>query len=213
MDKHKLNLSLYVVTDPFLSGSLPLKIVVEQAIAGGAACVQLRDKEGTIGELFQTAIEILEITKKHSIPLIINDRLDIALAIKADGVHLGQEDLPAAAARRIMPREMILGVSVDSVEQAVEAQAAGASYLGVGPIFSTTTKTDAGAPIELSILTKICSQVHIPVVGIGGINSDNAGLVITAGAQGVAVVSSVVGAGDVKGAAEKVYLAVSKALS
>ena len=212
MNNNQLNLSLYVVTDPFLSGSLPLRAMVEQAISGGAVCIQLRDKKSSSGELFNTAIELIGVTKKHHVPLIINDRLDIALAIKADGVHLGQEDIPAQAARRIMPPEMILGVSVDSVPQALEAQEAGASYLGVGSIFATATKPDAGYPIGLNTLSEICLHVDIPVVGIGGIHADNAGLVIKAGAQGVAVVSCVVGADDVPRAAEKVAAAVSKAL-
>ncbi len=212
MINNQLNLSLYVVTDPFLPGSQPLKLVVEQAISGGAVCVQLRDKKCSSGELFKTAKELIGITKKHHVPLIINDRLDIALAVKADGVHLGQEDLPAQVARRIMPLEMILGVSVDSVQQALEAQDAGATYLGVGSIFPTATKPDAGYPIGLNTLSEICSHIDIPVVGIGGIHAENAGLVIAAGAQGVAVVSCVVGADDVTRAAEKVASAVSKAL-
>ena len=212
MYKQKINLSLYVVTDPFLCGHLPLKTVVEQAVTGGAVCIQLRDKKSSSGELFKTAEELLEITKKNNVPLIINDRLDIALAVKADGVHLGQEDLPARAARRIMPPDMILGVSADSVQQALEAQEAGASYLGVGSIFPTSTKPDAGDPIGLNNLSEICSHVDIPVVGIGGIHADNAGQVIEAGAQGVAVVSCVVGAADIAQAAKKVATAVLKSL-
>lgn len=212
MYKQKINLRLYVVTDPILCGHLPLKTVVEQAIKGGAVCIQLRDKNSSSGELFNTAEELLIITKQYDVPLIINDRLDVALAVKADGVHLGQEDLPARAARRIMPPDMILGVSANSVQQALEAQEAGASYLGVGSIFSTSTKPDAGDPIGLNILSEICSQVDIPVIGIGGIQADNAGQIIEAGAQGVAVVSCVVGAADIAQAAKMVTEAVSKSL-
>ncbi|UNC92236.1 thiamine phosphate synthase [Candidatus Contubernalis alkaliaceticus] len=212
MDKPKINLSLYVVTDRYLSGELLPGKVVEQAIKGGAACIQLRDKEGAGGELFKSALELKEITEKRNVTFIINDRLDIALAVKADGVHLGQEDLPAAVARSIMPEAMILGVSVNTVQQALEAQEAGASYLGVGPVFSTTTKIDARPPIGLDALSKICSQVNIPVVGIGGIDAGNASLVIESGAHGVAVVSSVVGAKDITRAAEIISCAVSKVL-
>ncbi len=213
MDKPKIDLSLYVVTDRYLSGKLPPGKVVEQAIQGGATCIQLRDKEGDGGDLFKIALELKEITQKRNITFIINDRLDIALAVKADGVHLGQEDLPAGIARRIMPPEMILGVSANTVQQALEAQEAGASYLGIGPVFSTTTKTDARPPIGLGTLSEICSTVDIPVVGIGGIDAGNAGLVIEAGAQGVAVVSFVVGAEDIIGAAEKISRSVLKALN
>ena len=147
-------------------------------------------------------MKVRALTASKGVTFIVNDRLDVALAVQADGVHLGQSDLPAAAARLIMPPEMLLGVTVRNVQQAVQAQVDGASYLGAGAVFATNTKLDTGKPMGLANLAKICRSVRVPVVGIGGINAVNAGSVIAAGAGGVAVVSNVISAADVAGAAE-----------
>jgi thiamine-phosphate pyrophosphorylase len=208
-----LDLSLYVITDRLLSRGRSHREVVEKAINGGATCVQLREKDITSREFFASALELRKLTREKGVALIINDRLDIALAVGADGVHLGQDDLPFMEARRLMPPGMILGASTGDLQQALEAQSLGASYLGVGAIFKTGTKADAGEPIGLQALSSICSNVSIPVIGIGGINSANARLVIEAGAAGVAVISSVVAAPDIAAAAGELAWAVKQALA
>ncbi len=147
-----------------------------------------------------------EITSKRGKTFIVNDRLDIALSVGADGVHLGQDDLPLSAARRIIPPGMLLGVSARNLREALQAQNFGASYLGVGAVFPTGTK-----PIGLQSLAEICRSVEIPVVGIGGINAANAGQVIRAGAAGVAVISYIVGAPDIAAAAREIVREVEDA--
>ena len=180
-----LDLSLYVITDRFLARGRSHREVVEEAISGGATCIQLREKDVTTGEFYASARELRKLTREKGVGLIINDRLDIALTVEADGVHLGQDDLPLYAAARLLPSGMILGASAGNLQQAKEAQSLGASYLGVGAIFETGTKSDAGKPIGLQALANICSNVSIPVVGIGGIDSSNAKPVIEAGAAGL----------------------------
>lgn len=207
-----LNLSVYVITDRLLSRGRSHREVVEKAIDGGATCIQLREKDITSREFFASALELRKLTREKGIALIVNDRLDIALAVGADGVHLGQDDLPFAEARRLMPPEMILGVSAGDRQEALEAQSLGATYLGVGAIFKTGTKADAGEPIGLPALADICRSMRIPVVGIGGINAANARFVIEAGAAGAAVVSSVVAVPDITAAAAEIAGVIKKAL-
>jgi len=197
------DLSLYVITDSEVSRGRSHIEVVEKALAGGATCIQLRDKKSSVRELFLIARDLRDITRENNVTFIVNDRLDIALAVGADGVHLGEDDLPLYAARYIMPEEAFLGASPDTLQQAIDAERAGASYLGVGPVFYTSTKPDAGMPLGLNNFSKICRSVSIPVVGIGGIDESNAAEVINAGAAGVAVISGVVGAEDVKEAARR----------
>ncbi len=207
----KIDYSLYVITDCRLCRGRSQEDVVEKAVRGGSTCIQLREKEVSVRKLYNMALALLEITRQRGAALIVNDRLDVALAAGADGVHLGQDDLPLPAARRIMPEGMVLGVSVDNVQQAQEAEAAGASYLGAGSVFATSTKPDAGSPIGVEAFAAICRSVRIPVVGIGGINAGNAGEVIKAGGAGVAVISAVVGAEDIKKAAQELSSEVSRA--
>ena len=206
-------LGLYVITDRLLSRGRSHADVIRKAIDGGATCIQLREKDASSRELYLLACELRAITREKDTVLIINDRLDIALAVGADGVHLGQDDLPVAAARRIVPSGMILGVSVDNPRQAREAQAMGASYLGAGAVFATSTKADAGEPVGLQALAEICRGVDIPVVGIGGINLHNAGQVIQAGAAGVAVISAIVAADDITLAANEIARVIKEAQS
>ncbi len=207
------NYSFYVITDCRLAAGRPIRDIVAGAIQGGATCIQVREKEMSSRDLYHLSLQLRTLTREKQIPLIINDRLDIALAVGADGIHLGQEDLPAAVARRLIPPDMILGVSAENVRQALEAQAAGANYLGVGAVYATSTKPDAGEPMGLAALAEICRRVDLPVVGIGGIHAGNAGEVIAAGAQGVAVVSCVVAAERVAEAARAVAKKVQEALS
>lgn len=204
--------SLYVLSDNNLSRGRPLLEVLSEAIRGGASCIQLRGKDLSARELYALAVKVRDLTASKGITFIVNDRLDIALAVEADGVHLGQSDLPAEAVRLIMPPGMLLGVTVRNEQQAVRAQADGASYLGAGAVFTTNTKKDTGKPMGLTNLAKICRCVRVPVVGIGGINAANVGSVIMAGASGAAVVSSVISAADVAGAAREIGCAVAAAL-
>lgn len=184
---------LYVITDPLVRDPVQ---TVRMALEGGAKIVQLRDKQATTRQLVQTAQALRTLTRQHGALLIVNDRLDVALAVEADGVHLGQDDLPVALARRIAANTLIIGVSVETVEEAQRAQADGADYLGVGPMFATQTKPDAGAPVGPERLRAIKNAVAIPVFGIGGITLQNAGTVLSAGADGVCVISAIVGAPD-----------------
>ena len=211
MPTKELDLSVYVVLDGrFTRGREHLQVLTE-IIRGGATCIQLREKELSGRDFYTLAGQVREQTEKHVVFFIVNDRLDIAMAVGADGVHLGQYDLPARAARRIMPAEMFLGVTVRNEQQAVQAQDDGASYLGAGSVYATSTKTDTGRPMGLINLSTICRRITVPVVGIGGINAANAGAVIGAGATGVAVVSSVVSAVDIAGAAREIVASVQEA--
>lgn len=200
--KSKIDYTLYLVTDHQLMSTKTLEEAVEQAIAGGCTLVQLREKTASSRDFYQNAINVKTITDKYNVPLIINDRIDIALAVGADGVHVGQSDLPAAVVRKIIGNDKILGVSVGSVEKAIEAQKIGADYIGVGALFSTSTKTDANA-VSIETLMKIIKEVSIPVVGIGGINAENAVQLKNTGISGIAVVSAIISQKDIKSSAEK----------
>lgn len=193
--------TLYVITDRAAARDRPLDEVVAAAIRGGATAIQLRDKEWSAGALVAAGRLLLALTRPAGIPLIVNDRVDVAIAIGAEGVHIGQDDLPAPDARRLLGPGMILGVSASNVEEAVAAESAGADYLGVGSIFATGTKPDAGAPIGPGALSPIRAAVRIPVVAIGGITDSNAAEALRAGADGVAVIAAVMAAADVEQAA------------
>ena len=199
--KPKLNCELYLVTDRTVLNNMDLYFSVEKAILGGVTLVQLREKALTSREFYNTAIKIKEITDKYCIPLIINDRLDIAIAVDAAGVHLGQKDLPADVARSIIGNDKIIGVSTATIEEAVIAEKAGADYIGVGAMFSTKTKDDTRA-VTIELLTEIKHSVTIPVAAIGGITEDNASLLKPSGIDGIAVVSAILGKKDVKEAAK-----------
>ncbi|KJS12638.1 MAG: hypothetical protein VR67_07755 [Peptococcaceae bacterium BRH_c8a] len=207
-DKLKELLSLYVVTDEKLSLGRPDQVLAGLAAAGGAGVIQLRAKQASTHILYEKALAIKKELAEKAL-FIVNDRLDVALAVGADGVHLGQDDLPAVVARRILGTEKIIGVSVGNVEEALRAEADGADYLGASAVFATPTKTDAGA-IGLNGLESICRAVSIPVVGIGGINKSNAMQIIAAGAAGVAVVSAVISAPDVALAAAELLAIVKE---
>jgi len=205
--------SVYVITDRKVAGNRSILDVVRAAIRGGATVVQLREKETTTRDMIEWGQALHEITAAAGIPLIVNDRVDVALAIDAEGVHVGQEDMPAAMARRLIGDDKLLGVSAETIEQAVQAERDGADYLGVGDIFGTPTKPDAGEPIGVEGLARIAAKVSIPIVGIGGITAENAGAVIQAGAQGVAVISAVVGAADPEAAARRLLQVVRQVRS
>jgi thiamine-phosphate pyrophosphorylase len=199
--KRAIDYSVYVIADRRAAGERSLLEVVQAAIKGGATVIQLREKETGTREMLSLGRALQDLTRAAGLPLIVNDRLDVALALDAEGVHVGQDDMPAEVARRLIGPDKILGVSAETVAQAKEAEAAGANYLGVGDIFGTPSKPDAGAPIGLAHFAEIVRSVSLPVVGIGGITLANAAAVIEAGAVGVAVISAVVGAPDPEAAA------------
>jgi thiamine-phosphate pyrophosphorylase len=199
----RFDLSLYVITDRAIGHNRPLEDVVAAAIRGGATMIQLREKVWPVGRIVETARRLKAITHPAGIPLIVNDRVDVALAVEADGVHVGHDDLPVADARRLMGPERIVGASAGSVAEAVQAEADGADYVAVGSIFGTTSKPDAGEPVGPEILSHIRAAVRIPIVAIGGVTHANAGEAIRSGAHGVAVISAVVGADDVREAARR----------
>ncbi|MFW5734126.1 MAG: thiamine phosphate synthase [Oceanidesulfovibrio sp.] len=213
----KRDFSVYLVTDRPLCGGRDLLAVIEQAIAGGVTIVQLREKDATAREFFELARSAKELLDRAGVPLIINDRVDVALAVDADGVHVGQKDLPYTEVRRMVGPHKIVGLSVDSMEQALSVPdlevvpgdgGLGPDYLGVGPIFHTTTKKDASDVWGLENLARLREQTRQVLVGIGGINAFNAAHVIRAGADGVAVVSDICAAESPEQAAKNLAAAV-----
>ncbi len=202
VDKFRLDFHLYVLTDQGLSRGRSNEEVVEEAIAGGADVIQFRDKEHDTRWLLQEALKLRDITRKRGVLFIINDRVDLAMAADADGVHLGQDDLPLKYARKILGKAKIVGVSANNVEQAIQAEKDGADYVAVSAIFSTPTKPDA-PPLGLQTITDIKRSVNIPVVAIGGIKHENVAQVAEAGADCIAVISAVVSADNIKEAARK----------
>lgn len=194
---------LYVITDESLSHGLSHPEIARRAIAGGADTIQLRDKRMDGKALTRCALEIRELTKKAGVLFIVNDRLDVALAARADGVHLGQEDLPAKLARPLCPPGFIIGVSAGTIEEAEQAERDGADYVGLGPICHTDSKSDAGLACGFDIITHVKNAISIPVVAIGGMGPDNAKDALLAGADGIAVISAVVSQEDVTVAARR----------
>ena len=194
--------TLYLVTDRDVLRGRDLIKCIEDSILGGVTLVQLREKNVTSREFYEIAIKVKEVTSKYNVPLIINDRLDIALAIDADGLHIGQKDLPASVARKILGKDKILGVSAATLQEALKAEKDGADYLGVGAVFSTSTKKDT-RDVSYETLSSITSSVNIPVVAIGGINEKNVTKLKESNIDGIAVISCILGKEDVKGAAEK----------
>jgi len=186
----------YFITDEGLSAAGVMSDV-RQAVKAGAQVIQYRNKTADTRRLYEEAREISGICAGTSSKLIINDRIDIALAVGADGAHIGNEDLPYAEARRLLGRDAIIGVTVHDVEEAVAAEKAGADYLGVSPVFATGTKSDAGAPCGVETLTAIRRACRVPVVAIGGIDLLNADECIAAGADMVCAISAVVTRPDV----------------
>jgi thiamine-phosphate pyrophosphorylase len=191
-----------VITDERLGRGRSHVEIAEAAIRGGADVIQLRDKTASGRRLHEIAIALRRLTRDAGVPFIVNDRLDVALAADADGVHVGRHDLPAAAARRILGPGRILGVSAETLEDAVTAARDGADYLGVGPVFEArSSKADAGEPLGLDLVARIRRECRLPIVAIGGIDAGNARLVRDAGADAAAVISAVVSADDIAEAA------------
>jgi len=198
-----MNYDLYIITDQRISHGKSHLEIAEAALAGGATVIQFRDKEMKDSEAVVACREIYKLTKKKDVSFIVNDRVEIVKAVNADGVHLGQEDMSFSLARKILGKEKIIGISVETVEQALKAVEGGADYLGIGPIYPTATKPDAGKALGIAKLKEIRESVNIPIVAIGGINENNLEEVLRAGADGVAVISAVVSAPDITEACRK----------
>lgn len=200
MNLDKNSLLLYAVTDRSWLKGQTLAQQVEQALLGGATMVQLREKQLDLPQFRREALEIQALCRRYGAPFLINDNVDLALEIGADGVHVGQEDMEAGLVRQKLGPGKILGVSTHSPEEALRAQAAGADYLGAGAVFHTGTKTDVST-LSYDTLGDICAAVHIPVVAIGGINEDNILRLKGTGIAGAAVVSALFAQPDVQAAA------------
>ncbi len=194
---------LYVITDRQLSNGRSHLEVARAAIVGGASVIQLRDKEATTRQLVEMGGKLRALTREKGVTFMVNDRVDVALAVDADGVHVGQDDMPVPLARRLMGPGKIVGASAATSSEARKAEAEGADYVAASPVFSTPTKPDAPPPTGLEGLRAIVEAVSLPVIAIGGINPENAGAVIQAGAAGVAVISAVVSAPDIAAAARR----------
>ena len=206
---NNIDYSVYLVTDRDLLKGRNLTEVIEEAILGGTSIVQLREKCASSLEFYEIAKEVKKVTDKYNVPLIINDRIDIALAIDASGVHLGQSDIPCSIARKILPQGKIIGVSAHNLNEAEKALKDGADYLGCGAVFNTSTKKDV-TTLSYEGLKEITDNINIPVVAIGGINENNIMTLKGSGINGVAVVSSIIGKENVKGASEKLKELVKK---
>ena len=203
--RSRMHFDLYVVTDRKLSGGKDFLQVAEKAIRGGAGAIQLREKEWSKRELLPVAMDLRALTRENNVTFIINDHLDVALVCGADGCHLGQEDFPVKEARKIVGPGFILGASTHSLEEALEAEADGATYVNVGPVFPTKTKETGCQPVGTSLITQVKKALNIPQTCMGGINCDNVSQVVEAGANRIAVVSAVVAADDVEGAARALF--------
>jgi len=189
--KEKLkDIDLYFITDSKLTKKTVLEDV-KAAIKAGVKIIQYREKEKTTREMLEEAKKIGKLCKENNILFIINDRVDIALAVNADGIHLGNEDMPYSIARKLLGREKIIGLTVHNIHEAIEAEKIGADYVGVSPIFETKTKVDAGKPAGIELIKEVKEKLKIPFVAIGGINEKNIKSVLEAGAKSVAIISAI----------------------
>ena len=200
--KHGIDYSLYLCTDRRLMTSPTIEASAESALRGGTTVIQLREKDCSSREFYELGLRVKKITERYNAPLIINDRVDIALAVGAAGVHVGQGDLPCKVVREIVGPDMIVGVSAATIDEAVQAEQDGADYLGVGAMYATATKTDT-RPVSMEELLKIRAAVKIPIVVIGGINKQTLGNFKGTGVDGLAVVSAIVAQPDPEAAARE----------
>ena len=203
-------LLLHVLTDHQWSRGRDVLTVARAALDGGATVIQLRDKTANTHVLIEEGLALRALTRERDALLIVNDRVDVALAVESDGAHVGQEDMPAALARQLLGPHRILGVSVANVQEAEAALAGGADYLGVGPIFPSAGKVDAGPATGVNVLTELTARSSLPLVAIGGITAENAPEVMRAGAAGVAVITAVVSAEDITAATRRLRLAIER---
>jgi len=208
-NKKSIDYKLYLVTDRNVLRNRDLIQSVEAAIQGGATIVQLREKNCSSLDFYNLAVKLKEVTSKYDVPLIINDRLDIALAVKADGLHIGQEDLPLTVVKEIVGDDMIIGVSTNTLEEALLAEKQGADYVGIGAVYPTDTKLDADY-VTLDDLRLIRKAISIPIVGIGGINEENVVEIMGTDIDGVAIVSAILGKQDIKHATKEMLQKMNK---
>ncbi len=201
-NKTQVDYTLYLVTDRKLMSSASIEESVELAVQGGCSVVQLREKTASSLEFYEMAMRLRVLTERLGVPLIINDRVDIALAVNADGVHVGQSDMPADVVRKLIGKDKILGVSASNLKQALAAERQGADYLGIGAMFSTDTKTEADLT-SMEELELIRKSTSLPIVVIGGINKHTIPLFKDSGIDGLAVVSAIIAQGDVSAAARE----------
>lgn len=192
----KLPTGLYLITDQYIVKALSHVQIAEKALLGGVRFIQYREKQLSKRESYKIALQLREITRKYNAVLIINDDIDIALAVDADGVHLGQEDIPVQIARKILGESKIIGLSTHSLKQAEEAQGSGADYIAIGPIFRSTTK-DVREPLGPDIIKEIKKISRLPVIAIGGINENNIEDIMKAGADSAAVISAIIAKEDI----------------
>ena len=202
MKKEDIDYSVYLVTDRRNKTDEEFLNIIEEAIKGGTTVVQLREKTASTKEFYDLALRVKEITSRYGVPLLINDRIDIALAVDSEGVHIGQDDMPADIAREIIGEDKILGVSASTVEEAKKAEMDSADYIGSGAVFPTATKDDADS-VSKDELKEIVDSIDIPVVAIGGITVENASTLKGSGIAGFSVVSAIMSAEDPKEASKK----------
>lgn len=194
---------LYAITGEEFHPDRDLVEVMEEAILGGVDIIQLRDKYSSKREVLEKAKKLRDLTKKHDVIFIVNDHIDVALAVEADGIHIGQDDLPLCEARKIMGPNKIIGISTHAIEEARLAEAEGADYIGVGPVFHTKSKVDVVDPVTTAYVGQVAEEIKIPFVAIGGIKLHNVDQVLEAGATRICAISEIVGAKDVKGTCEQ----------
>ena len=211
MRSDKKHMLLYAVTDRAWVGTKSLYEQVKEALENGVTCVQLREKELDESDFLKEAKQISTLCKEYKVPFIVNDNVNIAIACKADGIHIGQEDMELTNVRKLVGEDMIIGVSAHTVEEAIKAQEGGADYIGIGAVFATSTKTDVDV-LSFETLKSICEAVDIPTVAIGGIKKDNICKLKGSGIDGVAVVSAIFAAKDIATATKELLLEVEKAV-
>ena len=202
---------LYAVTDRAWVGTKSLYEQVKEALENGVTCVQLREKELNESDFLKEAKQISALCKEYKVPFIVNDNVNIAIAYKADGIHIGQEDMELTNVRKLVGEDMIIGVSAHTVEEAIKAQEGGADYIGIGAVFATSTKTDVDV-LSFETIRSICEAVDIPTVAIGGIKKDNICKLKGSGIDGVAVVSAIFAAKDIATATKELLFEVKKAV-
>ncbi|WP_059102534.1 thiamine phosphate synthase [Shouchella shacheensis] len=203
--------SLYAITGEAFHPGRSLTEIMEEAILGGVDIIQLRDKKSSKKVLLEKAKALKALATKHNVPFIVNDHIDVALAVGADGVHVGQDDLPLQEVRRIVGPDTIIGVSTHKLEEALEAERNGADYIGVGPIFSTQSKEDVVDPVTTSYIQEVKKTIQIPFVAIGGIKRHNVQEVLDAGAERICVISEIVGAEDVRAVSAELAAVIKEA--
>jgi thiamine-phosphate pyrophosphorylase len=210
INKVRHSLQVYFITDIGHTNGKSAHHIVEEALAGGVTMLQLREKQAPLRQVIEEGRRFKDLCRQYGIPFIVNDRIDLALLLEADGVHVGQDDIPASEARKILGADKIIGISAGNMEEAELAVSEGADYLGVGAIFATSTKADAGEPVGTGLIKQIRARWPVPIVAIGGISHDNASKVIEAGADGVAVISAISKHADCRYAARRLKQIASK---